>query len=152
MTLRTDLTDTMKEAMKAKDETTTAAVRLIIAELKLLDVNARGAGKTQADDSEIFSMMQKMIKQRQESLKIFNDNGRPELAAKEQAEIVVIEKFLPKQMGDEETAAVIKALVAELGATSIKDMGKVMAEVKARYAGQIDGGKASSFIKTTLSA
>lgn len=152
MSIRTDLTDTMKNAMKNKEQAVVDTVRLIIAELKLLDVNARGAGKTEAADSDIFGMMQKMVKQRQESLKIYNDNGRPELAAKEQGEITVIERFLPKQMDDAATLAAIKTLVAELGATSIKDMGKVMAEVKTRYAGQIDSSKASQMIKDALAA
>ena len=94
--------------------------------------------------------MQGMIKQRNESIKIYNEGGRPELAAKEQSEIEVIERFLPKQLNDEETKAAIAAVIEKIGANGMKDMGKVMAELKSQYAGQLDMGKASSLIKTML--
>ena len=148
--LRENLQNALKEAMKAKDMTTVSAVRLIIAGQKEKDVTARGAGKECASDAELLSMMQGMIKQRNESIKIYNEGGRPELAAKEQAEITVIERFLPKQLNDEETKAAIAAAIAKTGAAGMKDMGKVMAELKATYAGQLDMGKASSLIKTML--
>jgi uncharacterized protein YqeY len=148
--LRENLQNTLKEAMKAKDMTTVAAVRLIIAGQKEKDVAARGAGKECASDAELLSMMQGMIKQRNESIKIYNEGGRPELAAKEQAEITVIERFLPKQLNEEETKAAIAAVIAKTGANGMKDMGKVMAELKAAYAGQLDMGKASALIKTML--
>ena len=148
--LRENLQNALKEAMKAKDMTTVSAVRLIIAGQKEKDVTARGAGKECASDAELLSMMQGMIKQRNESIKIYNEGGRPELAAKEQGEITVIERFLPKQLNDEETKAAIAAAIAKTGAAGMKDMGKVMAELKATYAGQLDMGKASSLIKTML--
>lgn len=148
--LRENLQNALKEAMKAKDMTTVSAVRLIIAGQKEKDVTARGAGKECASDAELLSMMQGMIKQRNESIKIYNEGGRPELAAKEQAEITVIERFLPKQLNEEETKAAIAAAIAKTGAAGMKDMGKVMAELKAAYAGQLDMGKASSLIKTML--
>jgi len=148
--LRENLQNTLKEAMKAKDMTTVSAVRLIIAGQKEKDVAARGAGKECASDAELLSMMQGMIKQRNESIKIYNEGGRPELAAKEQAEITVIERFLPKQLNEEETKAAIAAVIAKTGANGMKDMGKVMAELKAAYAGQLDMGKASALIKTML--
>ena len=148
--LRENLQNALKEAMKAKDMTTVSAVRLIIAGQKEKDVTARGAGKECASDAELLSMMQGMIKQRNESIKIYNEGGRPELAAKEQAEITVIERFLPKHLNEDETKAAIAAAIAKTGAAGMKDMGKVMAELKAAYAGQLDMGKASSLIKTML--
>ncbi|MBO5440974.1 MAG: GatB/YqeY domain-containing protein [Alphaproteobacteria bacterium] len=148
--LREDLQTALKEAMKNKDMGTVSAVRLIIAGLKEKDVTARGAGKECATDAELLSMMQTMIKQRTESAKIYNEGNRPELAAKEEAEIKVIERFLPKQLSEEETKTAIAAIIAKTGAQGMKDMGKVMAELKAAYAGQIDMGKASSLIKGML--
>ena len=148
--LREDLQNALKEAMKAKDMSTVSAVRLIIAGLKEKDVTARGAGKECASDADLLSMMQSMIKQRLESAKIYTDGGRPELAAKEQAEISVIERFLPKQLSEAETIAAITAIIAKIGAQGMKDMGKVMAELKTAYAGQLDMGKASALIKTLL--
>lgn len=148
--LRENLQNALKEAMKNHDMTTVAAVRLIIAGQKEKDVTARGAGKECATDAELLSMMQGMIKQRNESIKIYNEGGRPELAAKEQGEIEVIERFLPKQLNEEETKAAIEAAITKTGAAGIKDMGKVMAELKSAYAGQMDMGKASGLIKSML--
>lgn len=148
--LREELQNALKDAMKNKDMQTVSAIRLIIAGQKEKDVAARGAGKAGATDAELLSMMQTMIKQRNESIKIYNEGGRPELAAKEEAEIKVIERFLPKQMTEEETKAVISTAIAKTGASGMKDMGKVMAELKASYAGQIDMGKASVLIKQLL--
>lgn len=148
--LREDLQNALKEAMKAKDMETVGAVRLIIAGQKEKDVVARGSGKECASDQELLAMMQTMVKQRTESAKIYREGGREELAVKEEKEIKVIERFLPKQLGEEETKEIIKNIMAEIGASSIKDMGKVMAELKAKYAGQVDMGKASSLIKTLL--
>ncbi len=148
--LRENLQNALKEAMKAKDMATVSAVRLIIAGQKEKDVVARGAGKECASDADLLAMMQTMIKQRTESAKIYNEGGRPELAAKEQAEISVIERFLPKQLNEEETKAAITAAIAKTGAAGMKDMGKVMAELKTAYAGQLDMGKASGLIKTML--
>ena len=148
--LREDLQKALKEAMLAKDTQTVAAVRLIIAGMKDKDVDARGKGQKEASDADLLSMMQNMIKQRKESFKIYVEGNRQDLADKEQAEIVVIEKFLPKQMNDEQVEAAIKEIIAQTGATSIKDMGKVMAELKAKYVGQMDFGSASGKIKALL--
>lgn len=148
--LRENLQNALKEAMKNHDMTTVAAIRLIIAGQKEKDVAARGAGKECATDAELLSMMQGMIKQRNESIKIYNEGGRPELAEKEQSEINVIERFLPKQLNEEETKAAIEAAIAKTGAAGVKDMGKVMAELKSAYAGQMDMGKASGLIKSML--
>jgi hypothetical protein len=150
--LRTRFTDDMKTAMKAGDANTTATIRLIIAAMKMKDVDARGAGKDQASDAELFSMMQTMIKQRQESSKVFRDNARPELADKEDAEIKIIENYLPKQMSESDVDAAITAVIAELGVTSAKDMGKVIGVLKTKYAGQIDMAKASAVVKGKLAA
>lgn len=148
--LREDLQNALKEAMKAKDMETVGAVRLIIAGQKEKDVVARGSGKECASDQELLAMMQTMVKQRTESAKIYRQGGREELAVKEENEIKVIEKFLPKQLSEEETKDIIKAVIEKIGASSIKDMGKVMAEIKANYAGQVDMGKASGLIKGLL--
>ncbi|MBQ2810958.1 MAG: GatB/YqeY domain-containing protein [Alphaproteobacteria bacterium] len=149
--LRDDLQNALKEAMKEKNMPVVGAVRMIIAGLKEKDVEARGKGKEKADDAELLAMMQTMIKQRTESAKIYLEGNRPELAEKEQAEIVVIERFLPKQLSDDEVKTVIEETIKSVGATSIKDMGKVMASLKANYAGQLDFGKASGVIKSLLS-
>lgn len=148
--LRENLQNALKEAMKNKDMGTVSAVRLIIAGQKEKDVVARGAGKECASDADLLSMMQTMIKQRNESAKIYREGNRPELAAKEEAEIAVIERFLPKQLNEEETKSAIAAAIAKTGAAGMKDMGKVMAELKAAYAGQLDMGKASGLIKSML--
>ena len=148
--LRDDLQSALKEAMLAKDSVTTGAVRMIIAGQKEKDVEARGKGQDKASDTELLSMMQGMIKQRNDSIKMYVDGNRPELAEKERAEIAVIERFLPKQMSDVEIEATIKALIAEVGATSMKDMGKVMGSLKSQYAGQMDFGKANGLIKLIL--
>ena len=148
--LRDDLQNALKTAMLAKDSVTTSAVRMIIAGMKEKDVTARGSGKECASDAELLSMMQTMIKQRTESVRIYKEGGRPELAEKEQAEIYVIERFLPKQLSEDETKKALSEIIAKTGANSIKDMGKVMAELKSLYAGQVDMGKASALIKTLL--
>ncbi len=148
--LREDLQNALKEAMKEKNMLEVNAVRMIIAGLKEKDVEARGKGKKQAEDAELLSMMQTMIKQRNESIKLYNDGHRPELAEKEQAEIKIIERFLPKQLSVEETTDVIKNIIAQTDAQSIKDMGKVMGALRGQYAGQMDFGKASEIIKQLL--
>lgn len=140
----------MKEAMKAGEKEKVAAIRLIIAALKEKDIEARGAGKGEATDEEVLGLLQKMIKQRQESISIYEANGRPELAAGEKAEVVVISGYLPKQMSEDEVKAAIAAAVTESGAASVKDMGKVIAILRANYAGQMDFGKASGLVKAAL--
>ena len=148
--LRDDLQNSLKEAMKAKDMKTVSAVRLIIAGQKEKDVEARGKGQEKASDTELLAMMQTMIKQRNESIRIYTEGNRPDLAEKEQSEIDVISRFLPKQLSAEEVEAIIKTLIAETGATGIKDMGKIMGVLKAKYAGQLDFGAASAIIKKLL--
>ncbi len=151
MDKRTELMDAMKTSMKAGDSDTTNTIRLIIAKMKEVDIEYRGAGKGEkAPDDMLLSMMQGMIKQRQESAKIYKDNNRPELAAKEDAEIVVINRFLPAQMDDAGIEKTVADLLKELGVTEQKDMGKVMGALKSRYAGQLDMGKASAMIKQKL--
>jgi uncharacterized protein YqeY len=148
--LRTQLQESLKQAMKNKNTTEINAIRMIIAGMKEKDVEARGKGKTQAEDTELLSMMQTMIKQRNESIKMYTDGNRPELAEKEKAEIAVIETFLPKQLSAEETAEAIKKVIAQTEASSMKDMGKVMAALRSEYAGQMDFGAASGIIKSLL--
>ncbi|MBR3676811.1 MAG: GatB/YqeY domain-containing protein [Alphaproteobacteria bacterium] len=148
--LRDDLQNSLKEAMKNRDTQTVNAVRLIIAGQKEKDVEARGKGLEKASDDVLLAMMQSMIKQRNESIKIYQSGNRPDLAEKEQSEIDVISRFLPKQLSAEETEAAIKAVVSEVGAASIKDMGKVMGALKNKYAGQMDFGSASAIIKKIL--
>ena len=149
--LREDLQKALKESMLAHDTVTTSAVRMIIAGQKEKDVEARGKGAKEATDTELMSMMQTMIKQRNDSIKMYMDGNRPELAEKEKAEIAVIERFLPKQMNDAEVEVAIKALIAETGATSMKDMGKVMGFINKTYAGQVDGSVVSRIVKSKLS-
>lgn len=149
--LREDLQNTLKESMKSHDTETTSAVRLIIAGMKEKDVDARGRGQEKATDAELLSMMQGMIKQRNDSIKMYLDGNRPDLADKEKKEIAVIERFLPKQMNEEEMLVAIKAIIADTGAASMKDMGKVMGGLKSKYAGQMDMGKANGLIKNLLS-
>ncbi len=149
--LRDDLQNSLKEAMKNRDTQTVNAVRLIIAGQKEKDVEARGKGLEKASDDVLLAMMQSMIKQRKESIKIYQDGNRPDLAEKEQSEIDVITRFLPKQLSAAETETVIKAIITEIGAASIKDMGKVMTVLKNKYAGQMDFGAASGIIKQLLS-
>ena len=148
--LRDDLQNALKESMKNKDMTTVAAVRLIIAGMKEKDVDARGRGQEKATDTELLSMMQGMIKQRKDSIKMYLDGNRQDLADKEQSEINVIERFLPKQLSGAEMENAIKAIIAETGAQSMKDMGKVMGALKAKYAGQMDMGAANGMIKNLL--
>lgn len=148
--LRDDLQNTLKESMKNKDTTTVSAVRLIIAGMKEKDVDARGRGQEKATDAELLSMMQGMIKQRKDSIKMYLDGNRQDLADKEQSEINIIERFLPKQLSGTDMENAIKAVIAETGAQSMKDMGKVMGALKSKYAGQMDMGAANGIIKNLL--
>lgn len=149
--LRKEFTDALKTAMLAKDEATTGAIRLIIAEMKKRDIEARPKGNMDGiSDDELRSMMQGMIKQRRESVAMYEKGNRPDLVKKESEEIAVIERFLPKQMSTEETTAAIGKIIADLGASGIKDMGKVMAELKKNFAGQIDFAQAGPLVKTQL--
>ncbi|NNG73325.1 GatB/YqeY domain-containing protein [Rhizobium laguerreae] len=148
--LRDQLATQLKEAMKAKNAERLSTVRLIQAAVKDRDIANRGIGKEQASDDEILQILAKMVKQRDESAKIYEENSRPELAAKERAEITVIQDFMPKQLSDSEVRANVSAIIAETGAAGAKDMGKVMAALKERYAGQMDFGKASATVKELL--
>jgi hypothetical protein len=138
------------EAMKARDSERLAAVRLILAALKNRDIEARTGAAPIDDDALVMEVLQKMTKQRRESIAMFEAGGRAELAAAEAAELAVIEGFLPARMGDAEAADAIAQLVAEAGANSVRDMGAVMALVKERLAGRIDMGAASALVKAAL--
>jgi uncharacterized protein YqeY len=142
----------MKAAMKAGDKRRTGTLRMITAALKDRDIEARGQGKEPLSDDDILGLLQKMVKQRQESLTIYEQAGRTELATQEREEIEIIMGFMPKQMDEAEMTAAIKTIIAETGASSVKDMGKVMAVMKERYAGQMDFAKASGAVKGLLSA
>lgn len=150
MQLRERFTTEMKEAMKAGDKRKLATVRLIQAALKDKDIEARGAGKGQATDDEILGLLQKMIKQRQESMAIYDQNGRPELAQAEREEAEIISSFLPQQLDEAETRAAIEKAIAETGASSMKDMGKVVGALRAQFAGRMDFAKASALVKEML--
>ncbi|HEY5083537.1 MAG TPA: GatB/YqeY domain-containing protein [Rhizomicrobium sp.] len=153
MSLRQKLNDAMKEAMKAKDAKRLATVRLALAALKDRDIAARTeTSRDLLGDDEILSLLAKMIKQREESAIAFDAGKRPELAAGEREEIAIIRSFMPAQMDEAGVKAAADTVIAELGASSIKDMGKVMAAMKERYAGQMDFGRASSLVKDRLSA
>jgi len=150
MSLRETFNAAMKEALKAGDKPRLSAVRLINAAVKDRDIEARGAGEGQATEDEIITLLQKMIKQRHESVAMYESGGRPELAAQERAEIAVITAFLPRQLDDAEIAAAIKEAIAATGAASIKDMGKVMAALRERHAGKMDFSKAGPAVKAAL--
>jgi uncharacterized protein YqeY len=153
MSKREEINAALKEAMKNKDMERLATIRLIVAAMKDKDINSRTDGPSDGiDDSGVLTLLQSMIKQRTESSKIFRENNRPELADKEDGEIAIIQSFLPKQLDDAEVAKIIEDLIASTGAAGIKDMGKVMGELKAKYAGQVDMGKAGGVIKQKLSA
>jgi uncharacterized protein YqeY len=149
--MREAITAAMKDAMKSGDKVRVGALRLINAAFKDRDIEARGAGKEKATDDELLALLQKMIKQRDESAKIYEANGRAELAAQERAEIAVIQNYLPKQMDEAEARAAIQGVIAETGASSVKDMGKVMGALKEKYAGQMDFGRANGVVKELLS-
>jgi uncharacterized protein YqeY len=152
MPLRQQLHDAMKEAMKAKDAKRLATVRMMLAALKDRDIAARSeTSRELLGDDEILSLLAKMIKQREESAAVYRQGGRPELADNEEAEIAVIRGFMPRQMEAGEAEAAIRAVVAETGAASVKDMGKVMAVLKERFAGRMDFSKASAAVKNALS-
>jgi len=138
-------------AMKAKDKERTAALRLISAKIKDRDIEMRTKESAGDDDALVIDVLQKMAKQRRESIQMYEEGGRTELANQEKGELAVIEEFLPKQMSEEETKAAIEAIKAEVGAEGMKDMGKVMGELKARHGTQLDMGRASGWVKESLS-
>ena len=149
--LRDQLNEALKEAMRARDMGAVGTIRLILAKLKEVDIAQRTeANREGVGDDRILSMLQGMIKQRNESIQLYEKGNRPDLADKEKAEIAVIQRFLPKQMDDAAVEAAVKDAIASAGARSIKDMGGVMAALKAKYAGQMDFAKASAVVKKTL--
>jgi len=148
--MRETITAALKDATKARDARRVSTLRLVAAAIKDRDIAARTAGKDQATDAELLELLAKMIKQREESQKIYAEAGRSELAAQEGEEVAIIREFLPKQLSDEDMAKAIDDAIAAAGAASIKDMGKVMGALKSRYAGQMDFGKASAAVKAKL--
>jgi uncharacterized protein YqeY len=148
--LRDNINDALKTAMKAGDARRVSTLRLVNSALKNADIEARGQGKGPLSDEDLLSLLQKMIKQRHESVELYEKGGRPELAAQERDEITIISAYLPKQMTDQEIHDTIGALLKETGATAMKDIGRVMAALKERYAGKLDFGKASAAVKKLL--
>jgi uncharacterized protein YqeY len=149
--LREAFAERLKDAMRARDAATVSAVRLIISTLKDRDIAQRGtASPDPLGNPDILRMLQGMVKQRRESIALYLQGNRPELAAKEQAEIDVIESFLPQQMGDDEIEAAAKTAITETGAAGIKDMGKVMAALRGRHSGVLDMAKAGAVVKRLL--
>ena len=150
--IRDDIKTATVTAMKAGDKETTATLRLVSAAIKNRDIEVRTGGAPASDDQLVTEVLQKMAKQRRESADIYRKNGREDRAATEEAEIAVIERFLPQQLGDAEAEAKIREIVAETGASSMKDMGRVMALVKERLGGAIEPARASALVKAALSA
>jgi uncharacterized protein len=150
--IRQKISEVLKSAMRAKDEAQTTTLRMINAAIKQKDIDvARARGDEQIGEDEVLNLLQGLIKSRRESIELYKQGARQDLVDKESAEIAIIESFLPKQMNEDETRAIVRNLVASLGATSVKDMGKVMAALKSNYAGQLDMTKASAIVKQTLS-
>lgn len=148
--MRARLTEDMKSAMKSGDKERLGTIRLMQSAIKDLDIANRTAGKDAASESELMTLFAKMVKQREESAKVYIEGGRPELADKEKSEIAVVQAYMPQQLSEEEAKAAIAKVIAETGASGVKDMGKVMAELRAKYAGSMDFGKASGIIKALL--
>jgi uncharacterized protein len=150
--IRQKISEALKDSMRAKDEARTTTLRTINAAIKQKDIDvARPRGDQQIGEDEVLNLLQGLIKSRRESIELYRQGARQDLVDKESAEIALIEGFLPKQMNEDETRAAVRDLIASLGATSVKDMGKVMAALKSNYAGQLDMTKASAIVKQTLS-
>lgn len=148
MSLKTQLTEDMKTAMRAKDQVSLSTIRLINAAIKQFEVDER----TEADDSKVISILTKMVKQRKDSAKIYTEAGRQDLADKENAEIEILNRYLPQMMSAEEIKTVVEAAIAETGASGMADMGKVMGVLKTRLAGKADMGEVNKVLKTALTA
>jgi uncharacterized protein YqeY len=148
--LRDDINKALTEAMKAKNERAVSTLRMINSTLKNADIEARGSGKPPLGDAEVLATLQKMIKQRQESVELYKKGARADLVKQEEEEIAIISAYLPKQMSDDEMKAAIEAAVKETGAAGMKDMGKVIGVLRGKYAGQMDMGKASAAVKARL--
>jgi hypothetical protein len=148
--LRDDINKALTEAMKAKNERAVSTLRMVNSALKNADIEARGAGKPALTDADVLPLLQKMIKQRQESVELYKKGGRADLVKQEEEEIAIISGYLPKQMSDAEMTAAIEAAVKETGAAGMKDMGKVIGVLKTKFAGQMDFAKASGLVKAAL--
>ena len=148
MSLKTQLTEDMKTAMRAKDQVSLSTIRLINAAIKQFEVDER----TEADDAKVISILTKMVKQRKDSAKIYTEAGRQDLADKENAEIEILNRYLPHMMSAEEIKTVVEAVIAETGASGMADMGKVMGVLKTRLAGKADMGEVNKVLKTALTA
>ena len=150
--LRSALSESLKEAMRAQEKRAVSTLRLVLAALKDRDIAARTDGEvSDLGDAEILSMLETMVKQRRESIKMYDKGGRPELAEQEREEIAIVERFLPKQLDEAEIDEAVAAAIAEVGADGLKQMGKVMAVLRRNYAGQMDFGKAGGIAKQRLS-
>jgi uncharacterized protein YqeY len=149
--LRDDINTALKGAMKSGDKRRVSTLRLVNSALKNADIEARGLGKAALSDDDLLGLLQKMIKQRHESIELYEKGGRADLAAQEREEVAIISAYLPQQMSEDEAKAAIAAAIGETGAQGMKDMGKVMAALKQRYAGRMDFGKASPVVKDLLS-
>jgi uncharacterized protein YqeY len=149
--MREKLMDALKVAMKAKESAKISTIRMVQAAIKDLEIANRTKPNAETTDADIAQLLAKLVKQREESAKIYDEGGRPELAAKEREEIALIAEFMPRQLSDDEAVEAIKGVIAETGAASMKDMGKVMAALRERFPGQMDFGKASGQIKALLS-
>jgi uncharacterized protein YqeY len=147
--LRDDINKALTAAMKAKNERAVSTLRMVNSTLKNADIEVRSTGKP-LGDAEVLSILQKMIKQRQESVEMYKKGGRADLVKQEEEEIAIIQGYLPKQMSEADMAAAIDAAIAETGAASMKDMGKVIGVLRGKYAGQMDMGKASGLVKGKL--
>lgn len=148
--MREAIREALKEAMKARDAARTSTLRLVSAAIQGIDIEARGKGREKASDEELAAALSRMIRQREESVRLYAEGGRPELAANEQAEMEVIRTFLPQQMGEEEVEEAARDAIAAAAATSPRDMGRVMGLLKERYAGKMDLGKASALVRSLL--
>ena len=148
--LRDDINNALKDAMKAKDERKISTLRLMNSTIKNADIEARGGGKGPLGDAEVLALLQKMIKQRQESVALYEKGGRADLVRQEQEEIAIISAYLPQQMSEPEMKAAIEAAVKETGAAGMKDMGKVIGVLRGKYAGQMAMARASAMVKTQL--
>ena len=150
--LRDNINNALKDAMKAKNERAVSTLRMVNSTLKNADIEARGAGKPALTDADVLPILQKMIKQRQESVELYKKGGRDDLASQEEAEIAIISGYLPQQMSEAEMTSAIDAAVAETGASGMKDMGKVIGLLRGKYAGQMDMAKASALVKARLTS
>jgi uncharacterized protein len=150
--LRDEINNAVKEAMKAKNERKVSTLRMVNSTIKNADIEARGQGRPALSDADLLGVLQKMIKQRQEAVELYDKGGRAELAAQEREEIAIISSYLPKQMSEADVTAAIAAAMTETGATGMKDMGKVIGVLKTKYAGQMDFAKASGLVKAALTS